>query len=166
MGKFNYKKWINENKWEWNPKPLNEQGGGSATVKIRRCTNNNLYTYCLPNASSYNVGHQFRFQTFQGIRNGFLESFVQLGCSTPAGGSYSNVTDTWVQSCQRSGGSWTDFPGNLSFPCTVSYSLGQTVSFQIYYGYGLNASSSTYFHHNGASGNGTRYQQTVMEIAQ
>ena len=82
-----------------------------------------------------------------------------------AGGSYTNVTDTWVQSCQRSGGSWTDFPGNLSFPCTVSYSLGQTVSFQIFYGYGLNASSSTYFHHNGASGNGTRYQQTVMEIA-
>ena len=83
-----------------------------------------------------------------------------------AGGSYSNVTDTWVQSCQRSGGSWTDFPGNLSFPCTVSYSLGQTVSFQIYYGYGLNASSSTYFHHNGSTGNGTRYHQTVMEIAQ
>jgi hypothetical protein len=82
-----------------------------------------------------------------------------------AGGSYTNVTDTWVQSCQRSGGSWTDFPGNLSFPCTVSYSLGQSVSFQIYYGYGLNASSSTYFHHDGASGNGTRYQQTVMEIA-
>ena len=83
-----------------------------------------------------------------------------------AGGSYSNVTDTWVQSCQRSGGSWTDFPGNLSFPCTVSYSLGQTVSFQIYYGRGLSASSSTYFHHTGASGNGTRYHQTVMEIAQ
>ena len=83
-----------------------------------------------------------------------------------AGGSYSNVTDTWVQSCQRSGGSWTDFPGNLSFPCTVSYSLGQTVSFQIYYGRGVNASSSTYFHHTGASGNGTRYHQTVMEIAQ
>ena len=82
-----------------------------------------------------------------------------------AGGSYTNVTDTWVQSCQRSGGSWTDFPGNLSFPCTVSYSLGQTVSFQIFYGYGLNASSSTYFHHNGSTGNGTRYQQTVMEIA-
>ncbi len=80
-------------------------------------------------------------------------------------GSYSNVTDTWVQSCQRSGGSWTDFPGNLSFPCTVSYSLGQSVSFQIYYGRGLNASSSTYFHHNGGNGNGTRYQQTVMEIA-
>lgn len=83
-----------------------------------------------------------------------------------AGGSYTNVTDTWVQSCHRSGGSWTDFPGNLSFPCTVSYSLGQTVSFQIYYGYGLNASSSTYFHHNGSTGNGTRYHQTVMEIAQ
>ena len=82
-----------------------------------------------------------------------------------AGGSYSNVTDTWVQSCQRSGGSWTDFPGNLSFPCTVSYSLGQTVSFQIYYGRGLSSSASTYFHHTGASGNGTRYHQTVMEIA-
>ncbi len=80
-------------------------------------------------------------------------------------GSYSNVTDTWVQSCQRSGGSWTDFPGNLSFPCTVSYSLGQSVSFQIYYGRGANASSSTYFHHDGGNGNGTRYQQTVMEIA-
>ena len=82
-----------------------------------------------------------------------------------AGGSYSNVTDTWVQSCQRSGGSWTDFPGNLSFPCTVSYTLGQSISFQIYYGRGLNASASTYFHHTGASGNGTRYHQTVMEIA-
>ena len=81
-------------------------------------------------------------------------------------GSYSNVTDTWVQSSHRSGGSWSDFPGNLSFPCTVSYSLGQTVSFQIYYGRGLNASSSTYFHHTGGSGNGTRYHQTVMEIAQ
>ena len=80
-------------------------------------------------------------------------------------GSYSNVTDTWVQSCQRSGGSWTDFPGNLSFPCTVSYSLGQSISFQIYYGRGVNASSSTYFHHTGGNGNGTRYQQTVMEIA-
>ena len=82
-----------------------------------------------------------------------------------AGGSYSNVTDTWVQSCQRSGGSWTDFPGILQFPCTVSYSLGQSISFQIYYGRGVNASSSTYFHHAGGSGNGTRYQQTVMEIA-
>ena len=80
-------------------------------------------------------------------------------------GSYSNVTDTWVQSCQRSGGSWTDFPGILQFPCTVSYSLGQSISFQIYYGRGVNASSSTYFHHAGGSGNGTRYQQTVMEIA-
>ena len=39
MEKFNYKKWINENKWEWNPKPLNEQGGVSDTVEIRRCTN-------------------------------------------------------------------------------------------------------------------------------
>ena len=82
-----------------------------------------------------------------------------------AGGSYSNVTDTWVQSCQRSGGSWTDFPGNLSFPCTVSYSLGQQISFQPYFGRGVNASSSTYFHHTGATGNGTRYHQTVMEIA-
>ena len=33
-----------------------------------------------------------------------------------AGGSYSNVTDTHVQQSHRSGGSWTDFPGNLSFP--------------------------------------------------
>ena len=82
-----------------------------------------------------------------------------------AGGSYSNVTDTWVQSCHRSGGSWTDFPGNLSFPCTVSYSLGQQISFQPYFGRGVNATSSTYFHHTGATGNGTRYHQTVMEIA-
>ena len=82
-----------------------------------------------------------------------------------AGGSYSNVTDTWVQTCHRSGGSWTDFPGNLSFPCTVSYSLGQQISFQPYFGRGVNASSSTYFHHTGATGNGTRYHQTVMEIA-
>ena len=82
-----------------------------------------------------------------------------------AGGSYSNVTDTWVQPCHRSGGSWTDFPGNLSFPCTVSYSLGQQITFQIYFGRGVGSSSSTYFHHTGGSGNGTRYHQTVMEIA-
>ena len=82
-----------------------------------------------------------------------------------AGGSYSNVTDTWVQSSHRSGGSWTDFPGGLTFPATVSYSLGQSVAFQIYFGRGVNASASTYFHHTGGSGNGTRYQQTVMEIA-
>ena len=82
-----------------------------------------------------------------------------------AGGSYSNVTDTHVQQSHRSGGAWTDFPGNLSFPCTVSYTLGQSVAFQIYFGRGVNASSSTYFHHTGGSGNGTRYQQTVMEIA-
>ena len=82
-----------------------------------------------------------------------------------AGGSYSNVTDTWVQQSHRSGGSWTDFPGNLSFPCTVSYSLGQQITFQIYFGRGVGSSSSTYFHHTGGSGNGTRYHQTVMEIA-
>ena len=82
-----------------------------------------------------------------------------------AGGSYSNVTDTWVQQSHRSGGSWTDFPGNLSFPCTVSYTLGQQITFQIYFGRGVGSSSSTYFHHTGGSGNGTRYHQTVMEIA-
>ena len=82
-----------------------------------------------------------------------------------AGGSYSNVTDTHVQQSHRSGGSWTDFPGGLSHPATVSYSLGQSVAFQIYFGRGVNASSSTYFHHTGGSGNGTRYHQTVMEIA-
>ena len=36
-----------------------------------------------------------------------------------AGGSYSNVTDTWVQSCQRSGGSWTDFPNYFSMHCEL-----------------------------------------------
>jgi hypothetical protein len=81
------------------------------------------------------------------------------------GGSYSNVTSSHVQSCQRSGGSWTDFPGILTFTATVSYSLGQTVAFQIYYGRGANASGSSYFHHTGGSGNGAVYQQTVMEIA-
>ena len=135
MGKFNYKKWINENKWEGNPKPLNEQGGGSATVKIRRCTNNNLYTYCLPNASSYNVGHQFRFQTFQGIRNGFLESFVQLGCSTPAGGSYSNINiiiSPYTGSCPNGvygnvipdDGSGTGIPGTSLYGINTGSAAG------------------------------------------
>ena len=81
------------------------------------------------------------------------------------GGSYANVTSSHVQSCQRSGGSWTDFPGILTFTASVSYSLGQTVAFQIYYGRGANASSSSYFHHTGGSGSGAVYQQTVMEIA-
>ena len=82
-----------------------------------------------------------------------------------AGGSYTNVTSSHVQSCHRSGGSWSDFPGILTFTASVSYSLGQTVAFQIYYGRGASSTASSYFHHTGGSGSGAVYQQTVMEIA-
>ena len=97
MAKFNYKKWITENKHG----KLDEQAG-SATVKLRRCNGSTTSTFCLPNASNYNIGHQFRIQTFQGAKNVFLQSVVQQGCSAPGGGNYSNVNiieDPYVGAC-------------------------------------------------------------------
>ena len=97
MAKFNYKKWVTENKHN----NLNEQAG-SATVKIRNCGGSSTYTLCLPNASNYDLGHQFKYQTAQGVRTGFLQSIVQQGCSAPGGGFYTNIDtieDPYVGAC-------------------------------------------------------------------
>ena len=69
MTKFDYKKWVIENKYG----KLNEQAG-SATVQIRSCSGNQTVTLCLPNASNYSIGHQFKHQTAQGVKTGFLQS--------------------------------------------------------------------------------------------
>jgi hypothetical protein len=97
MAKFDYKKWVTENKYG----KLNEQAG-SATVKIRNCGGSSTATYCLPNASNYDLGHQFKYQSPQGIRTGFLQSIVQQGCNMPGGSSYSNINtieDPYVGAC-------------------------------------------------------------------
>jgi len=97
MAEFDYKKWVTENKHN----NLNEQAG-SATVKIRNCGGSSTATYCLPNASNYDLGHQFKYQSPQGIRTGFLQSVVQQGCSAPGGGFYNNINtieDPYIGAC-------------------------------------------------------------------
>ena len=89
---------------------------------------------------------------------------VYLYCKIGSG-SYANVTSAWIQSSHRSGGSWTDFPGSMTFTVTPTYSSGDTVYFQPYFGQGNGTSATYYWHHPGGSGTGQIIQQTVMEIA-
>jgi len=97
MAKFDYKKWVTENKHG----KLNEQAG-SATVQIKNCDSNSSTTLCLPNASNYSIGHQFKYQTAQGVKTGFLQSIVQQGCSAGQGAIYDNISiieDPYVGAC-------------------------------------------------------------------
>ena len=116
MAKFDYKKWVTENKYG----KLDEQAG-SATVKIRNCGGSSTYTLCLPNASNYDLGHQFKYQTAQGVRTGFLQSIVQQGCSAPGGGFYTNIDtieDPYVGACAN----------NNTIPSTPSTGSGTTTT--------------------------------------
>ena len=85
-----------------------------------------------------------------------------------ASGSYANVTSSWIMSAHL-GTSNIDFPTNQFHLATVSYSLGQTIAFQPYYLRGANSGGgsqqSYYWHHNGGSGQDTKIQQIVMEVA-
>lgn len=97
MAKFDYKKWVTENKYG----KINEQAG-SATINIRNCNGSSTSTLCLPNASNYSIGHQFKYQTAQGVRTGFLQSIVQQGCSAGQGAFYTNIDtieDPYVGAC-------------------------------------------------------------------
>jgi hypothetical protein len=97
MAKFDYKKWVTENKYG----KLDEQAG-SATVQIRNCNNSSATTLCLPNASNYSIGHQFKHQTAQGVKTGFLQSVTQQGCSAGQGAFYNNINiieDPYVGAC-------------------------------------------------------------------
>ena len=93
MAKFDYKKWVTENKHG----KLNEQAG-SALVALRTCGGSLTQTGCLPNASNYSLGHQFKFQTFQGTRAGFLQSIINPSC--PSGFDDLNIIeDPYVGAC-------------------------------------------------------------------
>jgi hypothetical protein len=86
-----------------------------------------------------------------------------------AGGSYANVASDHIMSAHVFTTTTLDFPYSHMFHATVSYSLGQTVAFQTYYVRGANSGNgsqqSYYWHHNGGSGQDTRIQQIVMEVA-
>ena len=86
-----------------------------------------------------------------------------------AGGSYANVASDHIMSAHVFTTTTLDFPYSHMFHATVSYSLGQTVAFQTYYVRGANSGDgsqqSYYWHHNGGSGQDTRIQQIVMEVA-
>ena len=86
-----------------------------------------------------------------------------------AGGTYANVASDHIISAHVFTTTTIDFPYSHMFHATVSYTLGQTVAFQTYYQRGANSgggSQATYYwHHNGGSGQDTRIQQIVMEVA-
>lgn len=114
MAKFNYKKWVTENKYG----KLNEQAG-SALVALRACNGSLTQTGCLPNASNYSLGHQFKFQTFQGTRAGFLQSIINPSC--PSGFNDLNIIeDPYVGACANN-----NITPNVSTPTT---GLGTTTT--------------------------------------
>jgi hypothetical protein len=86
-----------------------------------------------------------------------------------AGGSYANVASDHIMSSHVFTTTTIDFPYSHMFHATVSYSLGQTVAFQPYYLRGTNSGNGSqqtyYWHHQGGSGEDTRIQQIVMEVA-
>ena len=125
---------------------------GMITTITPKRAGSSFYTICVGNSMHNN----------QGANNHGLR--VHLYCKV-ASGTYTNVTSDFVQSSHRSGGSWTDFPGSMTFTVTPTYSSGDTVYFQPYFGPGNGTTSTYYWHHPGGSGTGQIIQQTVMEIA-
>ena len=85
-----------------------------------------------------------------------------------AGGSYANVAANVTGSHHIDGdlGAWIDIPLTMSYLSTPTYTLGDTVAFQPYYGRNTGGSSTMYFHHTGHSAAASQvYNLTVLEIA-
>ena len=85
-----------------------------------------------------------------------------------AGGSYANVAANVTGSHHIDGdlGAWIDIPLTMSYLSTPSYTVGQTVAFQPYYGRNTGGSGTMYFHHAGHSAAASQvYNLTVLEIA-
>ena len=85
-----------------------------------------------------------------------------------AGGSYANVAANVTGSHHIDGnlGAWIDVPLTMTFLSTPSYTVGQTVAFQPYYGRNTGGSGTMYFHHAGHSAAASQvYNLTVLEIA-
>ena len=85
-----------------------------------------------------------------------------------AGGSYANVAANVTGSHHVDGalGAWIDIPLTMSYLSTPTYTLGNTVAFQPYYGRNTGGSSTMYFHHAGHSAAASQvYNLTVLEIA-
>ena len=85
-----------------------------------------------------------------------------------AGGSYANVAANVTGSHHIDGdlGAWIDIPLTMSYLSTPTYTLGNTVAFQPYYGRNTGGSSTMYFHHAGHSAAASQvYNLTVLEIA-
>ncbi len=84
------------------------------------------------------------------------------------GGSYANVAANVTGSHHIDGnlGAWIDVPLTMTFLSTPSYTVGQTVAFQPYYGRNTGGSGTMYFHHAGHSAAASQvYNLTVLEIA-
>ena len=115
MAKFDYKKWIIENKYG----KLNEQAG-SALVKIRNCGGSSTYNTCLPNASYYALGHQFKYSSPFGTRTGFLQSIVQQGCgNTP---NINILEDPYLGACANNNLSGSIDTTGTTGPATTTIS--------------------------------------------
>ena len=84
------------------------------------------------------------------------------------GGTYANVAANVTGSHHIDGalGAWIDIPLTMSYLSTPTYTLGNTVAFQPYYGRNTGGSSTMYFHHAGHSAAASQvYNLTVLEIA-
>ncbi len=127
------------------------QATGLITSLTPKRAGSKFFVTCVGNSMHNNEG-----ASNKGLR-------VYLYCKV-ASGSYANVTSTYIQSSHRNDGHWTDFPGSMTFTASPSYSLGDVVYFQPYFGPGNGTTSTYYWHHTGGSGSGTVIQQTVMEI--
>ena len=85
-----------------------------------------------------------------------------------AGGSYANVAAnvTGSHHIDDNLGAWIDIPLTMSYLSTPTYTLGNTVAFQPYYGRNTGGSGTMYFHHAGHSAAASQvYNLTVLEIA-
>ena len=84
------------------------------------------------------------------------------------GGTYANVAANVTGShfVNDNIGQWIDVPLTMTYLSTPSYTAGQTVAFQPYYGRNTGGSSTMYFHHAGHSAAASQvYNLTVLEIA-
>ena len=93
------------------------QATGLITSLTPKRAGSKFFVTCIGNSMHNNEGANNK-----GLR-------VYLYCKV-ASGSYTNVTTSYIQSSHRDGGSWTDFPGSMTFTVTPTYSLGDAVYFQ------------------------------------
>ena len=86
--------------------------------------------------------------------------------SQTASGGYANVDGSnTILTCYGDGlTSWVDLPCSFQTQFTPTYTIGQQIDIQPYYGIGNNSSGGFYFNHTGGNNSAGTITLTVMEI--